>query len=127
MTSIQRLVPCVAILCLSSFGLSGCAGTNCAQPQYPAMSPYPTYPAYPQPYPTQGAPAAPGTVAAPPVGMMNPGTSAPAGYGQPPAVYGQPPAVYGQPPVYGQPIPGSYPGTTSAGYPPGYAQPMIGR
>ena len=120
MTSIQRLVPCMAILCLSSFGLSGCAGTNCAQPQYPAMSPYPTYPAYPQPYPTHGAPAAPGTVAAPPVGMMNPGTSAPAGYGQPPA-------VYGQPPVYGQPIPGSYPGTTSAGYPPGYAQPMIGR
>ncbi|MFZ4470034.1 MAG: hypothetical protein ACOYOZ_12295 [Pirellula sp.] len=120
MTSIQRLFPCVAILCLSSFCLSGCAGTNCAQPQYPAMSPYPTYPAYPQPYPTQGAPAATGTVAPPPVGMMNPGTSAPAGYGQPPA-------VYGQPPVYGQPIPGSYPGTTSAGYPPGYAQPMLGR
>lgn len=109
----------LAALLLGTTGLffnAGCAGTSCAQPQYPAGYPqYPAYPAYPQPYPSAaGTPAMPGQMA-PATGAMLPG-----GYGQPGVA--QPPMI-GQPPVYGQPIPG----TTSAGYPPGYAQPMLGR
>ena len=138
----QRIARRSTPLCLTSLlpiaiamvsGMTGCAGSGCMQPQYPAGYPqqYPAYPAYPQPYPTAaGAPAVggvPATAMPPtlPAGYPPTGMAQPPLYGQPPAV-SQPP-LYGQPPVYGQPIPGSVPGTTSAGYPPGYAQPMFGK